>query len=65
MYGISTQYLLIEWLPVRHEFIFVDLNCQQKKENKILNEYFSLQSIMYLCLCFEGDIKFIVPQDIN
>lgn len=33
IYSISTQYLLIQWLPVRHEFNFVDLNCQRKKEN--------------------------------
>lgn len=27
------QYLLIQWLNVRHEFNFVELNCQRKKEN--------------------------------
>lgn len=57
------QNLLIQWLNVCHEFNFVYLNCQRK--NEIINEYFSLQSIIYLFLCFEGDSKFIVPQDFN
>lgn len=42
MYHESTLYwfLLISGLIIRHGFNFVNLYCQRKKQNQMLNEYF-------------------------